>query len=305
MTEEAMEIAEEAFNNKFNHTLHAYIDITGDLIAGTLLSQIMFWFKPDKNGKSKIRVHKKDGDWLAKTRSDWYDEIRITPKQYDRAIKILKSKGFVDVVIHRFNGTPTPHIRPLEENIVPQLNEWKKKQAIKSENITISTFGESPFLPLGKIDIDQMVKSITENTTEPTTKTTLFKAHRGASTGGVKKPFDFHIVERQVMDICSDNSYDYDDVIEVLRYFYMMYYDTFREFHPRISKGRLETAINMLELFSDSYGIEVTMEFFKDFIDDYFHGNNHFNDDCNYSIIHFSLPNVLKIRYYNAVNSAI
>ena len=67
-----------------------YVDVSGDLIAGLLLSQIIYWHLPSKDGKSKLRVHKKDKTWLAKQRSDWWDEIRITPKQYDRAIgKVL------------------------------------------------------------------------------------------------------------------------------------------------------------------------------------------------------------------------
>ena len=35
------------FSHRFNHTLHAYIDIAGDLTAGVLLSQIMYWFDKD------------------------------------------------------------------------------------------------------------------------------------------------------------------------------------------------------------------------------------------------------------------
>lgn len=36
-----------------NHTFHKYIDITGDLIEGTLLSRILYWFAPSKDNKSK------------------------------------------------------------------------------------------------------------------------------------------------------------------------------------------------------------------------------------------------------------
>ena len=41
------------FSHRFNHTLHAYIDISDDLIAGTLLSQIMFWFSETKDKKTE------------------------------------------------------------------------------------------------------------------------------------------------------------------------------------------------------------------------------------------------------------
>ena len=72
-----------------------YVDITGDLIAGILLSQIIYWYTPAKNGKSKLRVIKQGEEWLAKRRSDWFDECRISRSQYDRAIKILKNLNIV------------------------------------------------------------------------------------------------------------------------------------------------------------------------------------------------------------------
>ncbi|MGR5866411.1 hypothetical protein ACT7DZ_28635 [Bacillus cereus] len=71
---------------------HAYVDITGDLIAGILLGQIVYWYLPNEQGKSKLKVKKNGEFWLAKSREDWGDEIRITPKQYDRAIKKINRK---------------------------------------------------------------------------------------------------------------------------------------------------------------------------------------------------------------------
>ena len=87
-----------------------YVDMAEDLIAGLLLSQIVYWFLPSKNGKSKLRIHRNGKDWLAKRREDWWKEIRITPKQYDRAISILVNKNFVKCSTFKFNGNPTVHI---------------------------------------------------------------------------------------------------------------------------------------------------------------------------------------------------
>jgi len=98
-----------------------YIDIAGDLVAGVLLSQIIYWFLPNKNGKSKLRVLKNKEYCIAKNRSDWMNECRITPKQYDRAIKILKNKGFVRIVNGMFDGKRTPHIFLMLENIRKDL----------------------------------------------------------------------------------------------------------------------------------------------------------------------------------------
>ena len=137
----------------------AYVDITEDLIAGILLGQIVYWYMPNEQGKSKLRVKKNGEFWLAKSREDWKDEIRITPKQYDRAIKILISKGLVEVQKFKFNGAPTNHIK---------LNISEVTQRVKS----ILTFGENPNSPLGEIELTERVNSLTEITTETTTKIT-------------------------------------------------------------------------------------------------------------------------------------
>lgn len=181
---------EHAFASEFNMTYHAYIDITGDLIAGTLLSQIMYWFNPDKNGKRRVRIYKDGSFWLAKKRDDWYSEIRISPKQYDRAIKILVDMGLVEVKRFKFNGDPITHIRPLNENIYAEVKKWKRKKAetivkaysTKEEKPTESkdeqggnsffTFGEIPTSEKVKNQLDDTVSSLTEITTETTTETT-------------------------------------------------------------------------------------------------------------------------------------
>jgi len=90
-----------------------FVDIAGDLHAGILLSQIVYWYLPGKDTLSndtKLRVKKKDGYWLAKRRKDWWDECRLTENQYIRAIKILIKKGLVITKTYKFNGNPTTHI---------------------------------------------------------------------------------------------------------------------------------------------------------------------------------------------------
>lgn len=141
----------------------AYVDITGDLIAGILLGQIVYWYMPNEQGKSKLRVKKNGEFWLAKSREDWKDEIRITPKQYDRAIKILIEKEFVEVKKFKFNGAPTNHIK---------LNISEVTERVKS----ILTFGENPNSPLGEMELTETVNSLTEITTENTTKNNISAA---------------------------------------------------------------------------------------------------------------------------------
>lgn len=74
-----------------------YVDIVDDIIVGLLLSQIIYWHLPGKNGKSKLRVKRNARLYISKTRYEWWDEIRISPSQVDRGLKILKSLGIVEV----------------------------------------------------------------------------------------------------------------------------------------------------------------------------------------------------------------
>jgi DnaD/phage-associated family protein len=100
-----------------------YVDMCQDLVSGVLLSQIVYWNLPNKEGKTKLRV-KKDGYlWIAKGREDWWGEIRITDRQFDRAIAILKDKGLVIIDKFKFDGSPTIHIRIVWDRFLSILDE--------------------------------------------------------------------------------------------------------------------------------------------------------------------------------------
>lgn len=154
LSQQQRTLADAALANKLNVIYHAYVDIAGDLIAGALLGQILYWFGAGKDGKSRARIVKDGFLWIAKTRADWWDEIRISPKQYDRAAKILKERGFIEIKTFKFNGNPTTHIRIISEAINAALDAWKYEQ-VK----TILPDGEEPaapgFSPLGNNDIPE------------------------------------------------------------------------------------------------------------------------------------------------------
>ncbi|MCL0068010.1 hypothetical protein M1N67_03710 [Peptococcaceae bacterium] len=142
-----------------------YIDITGDIIAGLLLSQIVYWHLPGKNNFSKLRIKKQDQLWLAKGRNDWWEECRITARQFDRALKILINKGLVEKKIFKFNGTPTTHIRLIPEKLMEYVNSFlgnrEQKQLTNEENKTDRQNTEN----LDSTGFNEMVKS-----TSPTGK---------------------------------------------------------------------------------------------------------------------------------------
>jgi len=98
-----------------------YIDICGEMVAGMLLAKIVFWNTPNKNGESRLKIFRNAKYWLAKSRDDWWDEIRITPKQYDRAIKLLRELEIVEVENTMFNGIKMPHIWLNWDNLLQRV----------------------------------------------------------------------------------------------------------------------------------------------------------------------------------------
>ena len=154
-----------------------YVDVAGDIVTGLLLSQIIYWNLPDKQGQTKLRVEIDNELWLAKGREDWYDECRISKKQFDRSIKILQNKNIVETKLKKFNGHPMKHIKLNVDILVQELS--RIKQGVKSDlpkgekGIPILPFGENGYSPKGKMDIPQRVKSLTENTTKTTTENTM------------------------------------------------------------------------------------------------------------------------------------
>lgn len=130
-------LADNLFANRYNHTLHALIDITDDLVAGTLLGRIMYWFSPSKDGTTRAKIERYGNLWIAKKRTDWFEEIRITPKQYDRAITVLINKNLVICKKYKFNGMPTIHIRLNYPVLCQAIENWKK---CTMQGVNYSTF---------------------------------------------------------------------------------------------------------------------------------------------------------------------
>lgn len=148
----------------------SYIDLAGgDLTAGVLLSQIIYWFLPDKKGFTKIRVIKDEKEWVAKSRVDWWRECRVSERAYDRAIRILEERGLLEMKVFGFAGKKTPHIRILWDKFLPALSAITEKNA---EIAADSQFHRSVILRDGEIQYHRSVISNTETTrTENTLNT--------------------------------------------------------------------------------------------------------------------------------------
>ena len=274
---------------KCNHTFHKYIDITGDLIEGTLLSRIIYWFTPDKNGRSKIRVVKDGKLWIAKQRKDWWEEIRITERQYDKAIKGLEQKGFVVLAKYKFNSMPTVHIRPNYENINKAVATWEDK--LREE-----LFKENDL---------ELHKTQFGNNTKCNSLGNYTKCNSGVTQSGnpltcitnndyINKDYsmDTCSCERKSappspLDVMLDNVFTEENLVlpndvegrkselkEIIEYFLRIYMETYRKTHWKLTEESLRTiADEYLYPDDDEYNIMedvYTFEDYKPMIDLYF-----------------------------------
>ena len=158
-----------------------YVDMAGDLVAGLVLSQIVYWHLPNREGKARLRVEREGELWLAKARAEWWDECRISPKQADRALDVLQARGLIEVRLFKFGPAPTKHIRIRRDSF---LHAWKAQLVTNGEgpepagetgpempegSRSILTKGENPVRPKGEMDFHEKARSLTETTTEITT----------------------------------------------------------------------------------------------------------------------------------------
>lgn len=110
-----------------------YIDIAEDVMAGIMLSQIVYWYLPSREGKSKLTIKKQDKKtkdthfWIAKSRDEWYEEIRFSKNNVITAMKKLEEKQIIFRQDNMFDGKRTAHIRLNFPVFLNMLNEEMAK----------------------------------------------------------------------------------------------------------------------------------------------------------------------------------
>lgn len=111
MIDRALFLAFESSLEDVIMTRRIYVDMAGDLNAGILLGQIIYWHKSGADGRSRLRVHKDGQAWIAKADRDWYEEVRLTEAQARRARSILTKADLIKCKVYKFAGTPVVHTR--------------------------------------------------------------------------------------------------------------------------------------------------------------------------------------------------
>lgn len=73
----------------------AYVRLAGDYVAGAVLSQLVYWFKPDGNGVPRARVVVDGELWFCKSYKGWHEDYGFSRHQMIRALHTLEAKGLV------------------------------------------------------------------------------------------------------------------------------------------------------------------------------------------------------------------
>lgn len=145
-----------------------YVDMAGELAAGLMLSEIIYWYLPGEHGHNKLKVSHEEQLWIAVARHEWWERARLTPRQADRAIKQLLDKQLIFKDVFKFNGSPTTHVRLNEEHFFALLSELiTDPPANPYKGDPVKTI-----LPNGENDITQSVKRKSRKTTKPLTEIT-------------------------------------------------------------------------------------------------------------------------------------
>ena len=110
-----------------------YIDMAGELPAGTMLSRIVFWHSPDKQGRSRLPAERCGQQWLVRSREDWWQEARLVPREVDRCLARLRELGLIETRVWKSTreagGRPVPllHVRIVPEVFMEVMGKMSER----------------------------------------------------------------------------------------------------------------------------------------------------------------------------------
>jgi hypothetical protein len=127
-----------------------HVRVTGDLVSGVMLSRIVFWWTPNKQGKTKLRATFDGQPWLVKSSENWKRECGFTTDEYRYAISKLKAKKFIYTEIHLFKGKTAVFIRLNFKKLGQAIALEQGKSLLREADIPATGAGKIPSPGPGK-----------------------------------------------------------------------------------------------------------------------------------------------------------
>lgn len=104
-----------------------YVHLVGDLATGVMLSQLVYWSKPER---SRTQILFDGLLWCVRSRTEWVEELGISLNQYKQAVQRLTRLGLIECQLHMFNGKTTPYIRLHMDVLISRLSVQLDAQSL-------------------------------------------------------------------------------------------------------------------------------------------------------------------------------
>lgn len=173
-----MELLESALDSLLARPIayhRAFVDVTGSITAGLLLSQAWYWNRTKENNPDRS---------FYKTREEWAEETGLNLKAVDAARRVLRAKGFIT---EKRQGNPS--------KMYYTLNKTKLTEAIlegaraRKSHVTKLVSYQIGKLPKREVPSAQIGNSLyTESTTENSVNQSVSQEKQFFETG--EKTFD-------------------------------------------------------------------------------------------------------------------
>lgn len=111
---------------------------------------------------------------------------------------------------------------------------------------------------------------------------------------------NFEIVKKQIIKACKDLEItEIEDMrmfVDFFKWYYQKYFEYFRTEHKRLTTESIENAIYHMMMFDAIMGADDGLKALQDLAEKYF--TCEFSHGTDYSITHFSCPEILQNRIY-------
>jgi hypothetical protein len=152
-----------------------FIDYCGGChYSALLLAQLLYW-------SDKTRL---EGGWIAKTKDEWFNELRLTPYKMRLAeAKLRDELGVLEIDVFKFRGFPTNHYRFRQEAFVASFVKFFEDgySKVLSNGVT-QNFSQS--------NVKSFEQPITYTTKTDTTADTTFEISGSGKPGRIRKKVD-------------------------------------------------------------------------------------------------------------------
>jgi hypothetical protein len=92
------------------------VDMTGDFIAGYVLSRLIYWHgDAEKTGDPRMKIEREGHLWMARSYEQWFLECRLTKSQIMRVYNILENLGLIETRTWKFAGDTVVHVRIIHD----------------------------------------------------------------------------------------------------------------------------------------------------------------------------------------------